>query len=186
MNFQSLLFFHLQNRFETPCISVQIGELESIINTYARKANAHISLDFMILQFHARGKRITGLSVKTVGFRFFFFFFFLRFLLFFPPLCTLVIHPVKYHGAKYVTRRFILRPRCNGTLGSRIAFVICTDEILRDSRNTKPFAPVSRKKGKKKKKKQRSINRRNFPWKPTKSRINRETRNLNPTAFTVN
>lgn len=154
MNFQSLLLFHLQNRFETPCISVQIGELESIINTYARKANAHISLDFMILQFHARGKRITGLSVKTVGFRFFFSFFFsFAFFFFFPPLCTLVIHPVKYHGAKYVTRRFILRPRCNGTLGSRIAFVICTDEILRDSRNTKPFAPVSRKKGKKKKKK---------------------------------
>lgn len=40
--------------------------------------------------------------------------------------------------------------RCNGTLGSRIAFVICTDEILRDSRNTKPFAPVSQKKKKKK------------------------------------
>lgn len=39
--------------------------------------------------------------------------------------------------------------RCNGTLGSRIAFVICTDEILRDSRNTKPFAPVSQKKKKK-------------------------------------
>lgn len=84
---------------------------------------------------------------------FFFFFFSFAFFFFFPPLCTLVIHPVKYHGAKYVTRRFILRPRCNGTLGSRIAFVICTDEILRDSRNTKPFAPVSRKKGKKKKKK---------------------------------
>lgn len=136
--------------------------------------------------FTPEEKESPGYPSKRSVFDFFFFFFSFAFFFFFPPLCTLVIHPVKYHGAKYVTRRFILRPRCNGTLGSRIAFVICTDEILRDSRNTKPFAPVSRKKGKKKKKKQRSINRRNFPWKPTKSRINRETRNLNPTAFTVN
>lgn len=72
--------------------------------------------------------------------------------------------------------------RCNGTLGSRIAFVICTDEILRDSRNTKPFAPVSQKK----KKKKTAIHQ---PWKrrePDKIKDKqRNSKSLNPIAFTL-
>lgn len=116
----------------------------------------------MILQFHARGKKITGLSVKTVGFRRFFSF---VFFFFFFSLCTLVIHPVKYHGTKYVSRRFILRRgvTVRSEVASHLLSVRTRSFAIRVTPNR--LLRFLKKKKAKKKKKQRSINRESFPWK---------------------
>lgn len=109
-------------------------------------------------------------------------FFFLRFLLFFffPMHTGYPSAKISWHEVRFSP--VYIAARCNGTLGSRIAFVICTDEILRDSRNTKPFAPVSQKK----KKKKTAIHQ---PWKRRESdKIKDKQRNsksLNPIAFTL-
>lgn len=114
-------------------------------------------------------------------------FFFLRFLFFFffPMHTGYPSGKISWHEVRFSP--VYIAARCNGTLGSRIAFVICTDEILRDSRNAKPFAPISQKKESKKKNGDPSTVKafRGSVAKPTKSRINRETRNLNSTAFTL-
>lgn len=56
--------------------------------------------------FTPEEKKSPGYPSKRSVFGFFFSF---VFFFFFFSLCTLVIHPVKYHGTKYVSRRFILR-----------------------------------------------------------------------------
>lgn len=84
-------------------------------------------------------------SVFDVFFPSFSFFFF-----FFPMHTGYPSGKISWHEVRFSS--VYIAARCNGTLGSRIAFVICTDEILRDSRNAKPFAPISQKKESKKKK----------------------------------
>lgn len=125
----------------------------------------------MILQFHARGKKSPGYPSKRSVFDFFFpsfssFFFFF--------LCTLVIHPVKYHGTKYVSRRFILRRgvTVRSEVASHLLSVRTRSFAIRVTPNR-----LLRFLKKRKKKKRRSINRESVA-NPTKSRINRETRNL--------
>ena len=125
----------------------------------------------MILQFHARGKKSPGYPSKRSVFDFFF----LRFLLFFFFLCTLVIHPLKYHGTKYVSRRFILRRGV--TVRSEVASHLLSVRTRSFAIRVTPNRLLRFPKKKKKKKKRRSINRESVA-NPTKSRINRETRNL--------
>lgn len=111
----------------------------------------------------------------SIFFSFVFFFFF-----FFPMHTGYPSAKISWHEVRFSP--VYIAARCNGTLGSRIAFVICTDEILRDSRNTKPFAPVSQKK----KKKKTAIHQ---PWKrrePDKIKDKqRNSKSLNPIAFTL-
>lgn len=109
--------------------------------------------------------------------RFSIFFSFVFFFSFFFFLYTLVIHPVKYHGTKYVSRRFILRRGV--TVRSEVASHLLSARTRSFAiRNTNVCSGFSKKKKKGRKKKQRCINRGSVT-KPTKSRINRESRNLN-------
>lgn len=132
----------------------------------------------MILQFHARGKKSPGYPSKRSVFDFFF----PSFSSFFFFLCTLVIHPVKYHGTKYVSRRFILRRGV--TVRSEVA-----SHLL--SVRTRSFAirvtPNRLLRFLKKRKKKTAIHQ---PWKrrePDKIKDKqRNSKSLNPIAFTVN
>lgn len=125
----------------------------------------------MILQFHARGKKSPGYPSKRSVFDFFF----PSFSSFFFFLCTLVIHPVKYHGTKYVSRRFILRRGV--TVRSEVASHLLSVRTRSFAIRVTPNRLLRFLKKRKKKKKRRSINRESVA-NPTKSRINRETRNL--------